>query len=88
MNSAAPWVSIGGIVFGMQATDVTPAGQRGGGAGVDRLVLLVARLAEVDVDVDQAGADDQPRGVDDDLGLDQPFSADGEDPTAARARRR
>ena len=45
------------------------AGQRGGGAGGDRLVLLVARLAEVDVDVDQAGADDQAPGVDHDLGL-------------------
>ena len=45
------------------------AGQRGRGAGGDRLVFLVARLAEVDVDVDQARADDQPAGVDHDLGL-------------------
>ncbi len=45
------------------------AGQRGGRAGGDGLVLLVARLAEVDVDVDQARADDHAAGVDDDLGL-------------------
>ena len=53
-NSAAAWLSMAGMVLGMQATDGHAAGQRGGGAGGDRLVLLVARLAEVDVDVDQA----------------------------------
>ena len=45
------------------------AGQGGRGAGGDGLVFLVARLAEVDVDVDQARADDHAPGVDDDLGL-------------------
>src|SRR5262249_6655523 len=35
------------------------AGQRRGGAGGDGLVLLAARLAQVDVHVDQARADDQ-----------------------------
>ena len=34
------------------------------GAGVDRLLVLLARLAQVDVHVDQAGDDDQTRGVD------------------------
>src|SRR5206468_5031808 len=40
-----------------------PAGQRRGGAGRDRLVLLAPRLAQVDVHVDQARADDLARGV-------------------------
>ena len=39
------------------------AGQRRRGAGGDGLVLLAARLAQVDVHVDQAGADDLARGV-------------------------
>ena len=56
-------------VLGMQATEVTPPARAALGAGGDRLVLLVARLAEVDVDVDQARADDHAPGVDDDLGL-------------------
>ncbi len=41
-----------------------PAGQRGGRAGLDGLVLLEARLAEVDVHVDQAGRHDFARRVD------------------------
>ena len=45
------------------------AGQGGTGAGGDGLVFLVARLAEVDVRVDQARADDHAPGVDDDLGF-------------------
>ena len=40
------------------------AGQRRRRAGGDGLVLLAARLAQVDVHVDQAGADDLARGVD------------------------
>ena len=40
------------------------AGQRGGGAGLDRLVLLAARLAQLRVHVDQARRDDLARGVD------------------------
>src|SRR5207302_9100763 len=39
------------------------AGEGGGGAGGDGLVLLAAGLAEVDVHVDQAGADDLAGGV-------------------------
>ena len=53
-NSAAMRVSRAGSVFGMQATDVTPAGHGRGGAGGDGLVLLAARFAQVDVHVDQA----------------------------------
>ena len=45
------------------------AGQGGTGAGGDGLVFLVAGLAEVDVRVDQARADDHAAGVDDDLGF-------------------
>ena len=40
------------------------AGQGGGGAGVDRFVLLASRLAQMDVHVDQPGRDDLARGVD------------------------
>ena len=59
------------------------AGQGGGRAGGDGLVLLVARLAEVDVNVDQARADDHAPGVDDDLGLlDSPL-ADRQDSAPA-----
>jgi hypothetical protein len=36
----------------------------GGGAGGDRLLVVLAWLAQVDVDIDQAGRDDQPAGVD------------------------
>ena len=46
-----------------------PAGQGGTGAGGDGLILLIPGLAEMDVDVDQAGTDDHPPGVDHDLGL-------------------
>ena len=67
----------------MQATEVTPPASAAVGPGGDRLVLLVARLAEVDVDVDQARADDQAAGVDDDLGLLVPL-ADGQDAPLAQ----
>ena len=40
-----------------------PAERGGAGAGLDRLGLLRARLAEVDLDVDEAGRDDAALGV-------------------------
>ena len=40
----------------------------GGGAGLDRLVFLESRLAEVDVSIDEPGDDDQSAGIED-LGL-------------------
>lgn len=40
------------------------AGDGRPGAALDRLILLPARLTEVDVHVDQAGGDDEPGGVD------------------------
>jgi len=45
----------------------TPAGQGGGRAGLDRLIVLPARLAEVDVHVDQPGGHDLVGGVEDRL---------------------
>ena len=45
------------------------ARQGGRGTRGDGFILLVAGLAQVDVNVDQAGADDQSAGVDDNLGL-------------------
>ena len=45
------------------------AGQGGAGAGGDRLVLFVARLAQMDMNVDQSRTNDHALGVDDDLGL-------------------
>ena len=48
----------------MQATAGEAAGRRGQGAGAHRLLVLLARLAQMDVDVDQPGRDDQPGGVD------------------------
>ena len=45
------------------------AGQGGARAGGDRLVFFVARLAQMDMNVDQARADDHALGVDDDLGF-------------------
>ena len=58
-----------GRVFGMQATEVTPLARAAARAGRDRLVLFVARLAKMNVNVDQARANDHSPGIDDDLGL-------------------
>ena len=41
-----------------------PAGQRRSRAGLDCLVFLPARLAEVNVHVDEPGSDHEPGGVD------------------------
>ena len=59
------------------------AGQRRGGAGGDGFVLFAARLAQVDVHVDQAGADDHPGRVDGAVGLDLWVRPDAEDAVAA-----
>ena len=45
------------------------AGQGGRRAGGDGFVFLAARLAQMDVHVDEAGADDHARGVDGAVGL-------------------
>ena len=59
------------------------ARERGLRSGGDRLVLLVAGLAEVDVEIDQAGADDQAVGVDHDLGFLVRPAAEGQHATPA-----
>ena len=41
------------------------AGRRGGCAGCDRLRVFAPRLAQVDVEIDEPGKDEQPRGVKD-----------------------
>ncbi len=66
----------------MQASDGHAAGQRGRGAGGDRLVLFIARLAQMNVHVDQPGTDDHALGIDDDLGL-LVAAARRQDPPAA-----
>ena len=53
------------------------AERRASGAGLDGLGLLLARLAQVAVDVDEAGADDAAGGVEGAVG------AEGPSPTAA-----
>ena len=58
------------------------AGQRRGGAGGDGLVLLAARLAQVDVHVDQAGTDDLVGGVDGAVGVQVGPRAEREDAVA------
>ena len=69
-------------------------------AGLDRLGLLVARLAQMGVEVDEAGAHDAPRGVehdssspsrsladvDDDATVDHDVGACARRPGRARAR--
>ena len=64
------------------------AGQGGGGAGGDGLVLLAARLAEVDVHVDQPGADDLAGGVEGGVGAQVGPVADGQDACRPRSRGR
>ena len=55
--------SSGGSVFGMHDHRGAPAERGGARAGLDRLGLLAARLAEVHLDVDEAGRDDAALGV-------------------------
>src|SRR4030095_1265133 len=63
--STTPALSATGAVVGMgEAVGVSPRGAPPR-SGLDGLGVLAARLAQVDVQVDQAGADDQPVAVDD-----------------------
>ena len=59
------------------------AGQRRRRAGADRLVLLAARLAQMDVHVDEAGTDDLARGVEGAVGLRRRVRSHAEDLLAA-----
>ena len=58
------------------------AGQGRRRAGGDGLVLLAARLAQVDVHVDQAGADDLAGGVEGPVGLQVRLGTDADDALA------
>ena len=53
----------------MHATDVTPPASAAAVPVADRLVLLAARFAQVDVHVDEPGTDDLARGVEGAVGL-------------------
>ena len=53
-----PALSIAGDVFGMHTTEVKPRARRGG-AGGDVFLGGLAGFAEVDMQVNQAGANDQ-----------------------------
>ena len=55
--------SSGGVVFGIATTAVNPPRAAAAGAGLDRLGLLHARLAQVHVEVDEAGRDETARRV-------------------------
>ena len=54
-----------GTVFAMQQTAVKPPAAAAIVPGAHRLLVLLPRLAQVDVDVDEAGRDDEAGGVDD-----------------------
>ena len=62
-----PALSLTGLVFGMHATAVKPPATADGGAGRHRLLVLLSRLAQVHVHVDQPGHDDQAARHLDDL---------------------
>ena len=57
MNSICPSLSSAGLVLGMQQTVVNPPATAAADPDGDGLLLLVAGLAKVDVNVDQAGRD-------------------------------
>ena len=64
INSTVPWAVDGRIGVGHAGDGGEPAGHGRGRAGLDRLVVLEARLAEMDVHVDQPRRDDLARGID------------------------
>ena len=63
--STTPAVSATGSVLAIAWTAVKPPSAAARGAGLDGLGVLAAGLAQVGVQVDQAGQRDQPVGVDD-----------------------
>jgi hypothetical protein len=64
-NSICDSLSSARLRVGHAADGREPAGDGGGGTAGDRLFFLVAGLAEMDVDVYQAGDDVLAGGVDD-----------------------
>ena len=63
MCSVTERLSLTGAVFAMQADGGEAAGRGGHRAGGDRLLVLLAGLAQMDVDVDQPGRHHQAGGV-------------------------
>ena len=61
----------GRVGVGHREDAAVAAGRRGAGAGLDVLLVLVARGAQVDVGVEEGGKREQPVGVDD-LGVRRP----------------
>ena len=95
MNSICPSLSSGGLVLGMQQTVVNPPATAAADAAGDGLFLLIARLAEMDVNVDQAGRDVTAGGVDHAIGAAEigcrcrrSCRRESADPPAARASAR
>ena len=64
MNSRDRGRSLTGFVLGMAQIVVKPPRAAARAARPDRLLLSRPGLAEMDVHVDEAGSDDEPRGVD------------------------
>ena len=83
MNRVTLALSFTGFVFGMQATAVKPPATAAAAPGGDRLLVLVPRLAQVHVHVDEARADDQRRPEFDDHGV-RPVALGGIDDVDAR----
>ena len=76
-------LSLTGVVFGMQATAVKPPATADGGAAGHRFLVLLSRLAQVHVHVDEARADDEPlRDFDHRRAVDRQIAADRGDPVA------
>ena len=62
-SRTTPALSMAGSVLGMATTAVKPPSAAARDAGLDRLGLLPAGLAQVGVEVDQPGRDDAAAGV-------------------------
>ena len=73
-------------VLGMATTRGEPAERGGPGAGLDRLGLLLAGLAEVGVQVDEAGRDDAAAGVERHVGPQVAVALGGHGPHDRRRR--
>ena len=83
-NSTTLTESWAGSVFGIATTAVYPPSAAARAPGLDRLGLLVPRLAQVGVEIDEAGAHDATRGIEhrDTLAVAVEVLADGDDDVA------